>query len=46
MLRTDLLTFAAFDTVAGFTAVLSVDVVVVIVGIPVLELFFRIQAGK
>jgi len=46
MLRTDLLAFATFYAFGGSAAVFGVNVVVIIVGVPVLKLLFRIQTGK
>ena len=46
MLGTDLLTFATADAVAGFAVVNRMDILVIIVGVPVMEYFFCVHTGE
>ena len=46
MLGADVFTLAALEAVGGFCGVLGVDVVVVIVAVPVVELLFCVHAGE
>jgi len=46
MLRTDVFTISAADAAAGLAAVGSVDIPVIVFGVPVMELHSGVHAGK
>lgn len=46
MLRADSLALAAFDTIAGLSARLGVDLAIVIIRVPILKVFFSVHAGE